>query len=169
MAVRRPPRLSEDCYRGFGRYFLTICTADRAEIFTSDEVLQPVTTDLLRTSRDYRFEVIAYCFMPNHFHGLFESLAADCQFIKFANMFKQRTAFSHRRSCGKALWQAGYFDRVIRRAESTMDVAAYILENPVKASLCAEPREYPFIGSSLYSVDELCDAVAGRPSDWRRP
>jgi putative transposase len=168
MAERRPPELSDDCCRGFGRYFLTICTAHRRQYFTSEEALEPAKSALLRAPSDYRVEVSAYCFMKDHFHGLFESLALDCEFTKFVGMFKQGTAFQHKRSSGQKLWQEGYFDRVLRRDESTLDVIAYILANPVRAGLCAEPRDYPFSGSSVYSVGELCDAIAGRPSvEWR--
>jgi putative transposase len=163
MADRRPPRLVSECYRGAGRYFLTICTEDRHEYFTSRECVEHVTVDLLRTLTDYRFDGITYCFMPDHFHGLFEATAAECDLEKFACMFKQRSAFAHKRRTGKKLWQEGYFDRVLRREEATLDVVAYILENPVRAGLCTDPREYPFIGSSVYSVEELIESVSARP------
>jgi putative transposase len=162
MANRRPPRLVPECYRGSGRYFLTICTAERREFFTSSECVEQVTFDLLRTLTDYRFDGIAYGFMPDHFHGLFEATGSDCDFAKFACMFKQRSVFAQKRRTGSKLWQDGYFDRVLRREEATLDVVAYILENPVRAGLCTDPRQYPFLGSSVYSVEELFEAVGAR-------
>jgi len=106
--------------------------------------------------------------MADHFHGLFESLAEDCDFTKFVKMFKQRTAFQHKRSRGGKLWQDGFFDRILRTNESMLDVVAYVIGNPVKAGLCKEPRQHPYSGSSVYSLDELCDAVASRSSvAWR--
>jgi len=168
VAHRRPPRLSDDCYRGFGRYFLTVCTADRREHFTSEAAVEPMRSELLRTSSDYRFEVTAYCAMPDHAHALFGSLAEDCDFKRFVKMFKQRSAFHHKCRCGQKLWQDGYFDRVLRVDEPTLDVVAYMLANPVKAGLCTDPHAYPFSGSSLYSLDESCDAVAARPrGNWQ--
>ena len=123
MAHRRPPRLVPDCYRGFGRYLLTICTRDRHELFTSPECVERTTVE----------------------------------------MFKQRSAFAHKRLTGGNLWQDGYHDRVRRREEATRDVVAYILENPVRAGLCTDYRQYPFSGSSVYSMEELIDLVSTRP------
>ena len=169
MAARRPPRLPADCYRGCGRYFLTICTARRREIFTSESSVAPVRTNLLRTAAQYRFEIIAYCFMKDHLHVLVESTAVGGDFTKVVRMFKQRTGFEYTRSCGEKLWQDGYFDRVLRNEESTLGVVAYILANPVAAGCCREPRGHAFSGSGVYSLDELCDAVAARPAHSWRP
>jgi REP element-mobilizing transposase RayT len=160
-----PPRLRSECYQGFGRFFLTICTYRRREWFASADCVGRVGIDLLRTSGDYRFDGIAYCFMRDHVHGLFESTAPDCDFRKFASMLKQRSAFAHKNATSEKLWQDGYFDRVLRREEATLDVVAYILENPVEAGLCRDSRDYPFIGSTLYSVEDLHDAVAARSRD----
>src|SRR5712692_12026960 len=121
-----PPRLSSECYQGFGRYFLTICTEGRRELFASADCVDRVLLEPLRTLADYRFDGIAYCFMRDHFHGLFESTAPDRDFRKFVAMFKQRTAFAHKRAAGEILWQRGYFDRVLRCEEATLDVVAYI-------------------------------------------
>ena len=162
MAYRRPPRLLPECYRGVGRYFLTISTHDRHECFKSRERVDGVTIELLRTLTDYRFEGIVHCFMPDHFHGLCEGTAPDCDFTKFTCMFKQRSAFAHKSFTGRNLWQDGYHDRVLRSDEATLDVVAYILENPVRAGLCTDFRQYPFVGSSVYSIEELFEWVGTR-------
>ncbi len=162
-----PPRLTSECYQGFGRYFLTICTEGRRQSFGSADCVDPVLLELLRTLVDYRFDGIAYCFMRDHFHGLVESTAQDCDFRKLVSMFKQRTAFAHKRATGKTLWQDGYFDRVLRREEATLDVVAYILDNPVRAGLCRDSRDYAFVGSTRYSVADLHDAIASRSVAWR--
>ena len=43
-------------------------------------------------------------------------------------------------------------------------MARYILENPVRARIACDVREYPFTGSCLYSVDEILDALPWSPS-----
>jgi REP-associated tyrosine transposase len=122
------------------------------------------TKQLLRTTTAYSFEAVADCFMPDHMHGLFEALTEDADFLKFTAMFKQRSAFEFEKTMAKRLWQEGFHDRVLRNEESTLSVAAYIIQNPARAGLCDDPRRYPFMGSSRYSVDELMEAIA-----WRRP
>jgi len=96
-------------------------------------------------------------------HGLFEAMREDADFLKFAAMFKQRSTYEFKKATGRRLWQEGFYDRVLRDDESTLSVAAYITQNPVRAGLCKDPREYPFLGSSRYSIDELVDAIAWRP------
>src|SRR5437016_10117173 len=105
-----PPRLTADCYRGFGRFFLTICVERREKVFASAACVDRTRRELLRTAVDYRFAGIVYCFMPDHFHGLFEAMAAGSDFRKCVNMLKQRTAFAHKRAARAKLWQHGYFD-----------------------------------------------------------
>jgi REP element-mobilizing transposase RayT len=109
-----PPRLASECYRGFGRYFLTICTEARREWFASADCVDRVLIELLRTLAAYRFDGIAYCFMRDHFHGLFESTAPDCDFRRVASMFKQRTAFAQKRNRKKTL-----APRVLRSCAAT--------------------------------------------------
>ncbi|HEV8347775.1 MAG TPA: transposase [Vicinamibacterales bacterium] len=163
MASRRPPRLHRDLYRGLQRYFLTICTIHRLDHFATRERAEMAMGQLLLTAAGYSFEIIAYCFMPDHAHGLFESKTEDADFLKFVCMYKQRSAFEFKKTTGGRLWQEGFYDHVLRDEESTLSVAAYIIQNPVRAGLCKDPREYPFVGSSQYSLDQLVDAIPWRP------
>jgi hypothetical protein len=48
---------------------------------------------------------------------------------------------------------------VLRDDEMTLVVAKYILENPVRAGLVERVEEYPFVGSMVYTVREILDAV----------
>jgi hypothetical protein len=89
--------------------------------------------------------------------------------LRTASMFKQRSSFARKRATGRKLWQEGFFDRVLRNDEATLDVIAYIIKNPIRAGYCVEPREYPFTGSTLYTVDQLCEAIQSRPGNRWRP
>ena len=44
--------------------------------------------------------------------------------------------------------------------ESTMAVARYILENPLRARLVERVEDYPFAGSCQYPLHEILEAVA---------
>jgi REP element-mobilizing transposase RayT len=100
--------------------------------------------------------------MPDHMHGLFEGTREDAHLKKFADMFKQRSGFAHKQATRRPLWQKGYFDRLLRDDDSTLDVITYIIANPV----CNDPKTYPYLGSTRYSIDELL-AVGSRPDTWR--
>jgi len=42
-----------------------------------------------------------------------------------------------------SIWQAGFHDHAIRKEETLIDVARYIVANPVRAGLCDRIGEYP--------------------------
>jgi hypothetical protein len=64
------------------------------------------------------------------------------------------------------LWQAGYYDRVLRNDDATADVVRYIIQNPVRAEIVESPTSYPHWGSGLYSREQLLDFIQGA-SEWR--
>ena len=163
VANRRPPRLDPRQYRGLRRYFLTICTHERRRWFTCHDRVDAVRTQLLRTASGYAFEVVAYCFMPDHLHVLAEGQDDSADFLKLASMFKQRSAYEHKNASGGRLWQDGYYDRILREEESNLAVAAYIIRNPVAAGICEDLRSYNGVGSSQYTIEQLLEAVAWRP------
>ena len=55
------------------------------------------------------------------------------------------------------------YDRVLRADEDTVSVVRYILENPLRAGLVTRPEDYPYSGSSTYSIEALVDAAAWVP------
>jgi len=97
--------------------------------------------------------------MPDHLHALAEGTRDDSNFLKFVAMFKQRTAFSHAQGGRGRLWQEGFFEHVIRRAEDFEGVAAYIVANPIRAGLCGSAIEYPYLGSGRYTLQQLGEAI----------
>jgi len=72
---------------------------------------------------------------------------------------KARSGFSHARLRGQRLWQDGYYDRVLRHDEATLDVARYVLENPVRAGFVAAIEQYPFLGSGEYPLEHLIEML----------
>jgi putative transposase len=160
----RALRISGFDYLGPYAYFLTICTFERFRWFADDVCAREVTAQLLRTSIDYRFEAIAYCFMPDHLHALVAGLAVDSDFRRFTAMFKQRSAFDHLRRRSGRLWQEGYFERTLREDEDIVATAAYIVGNPLRAGLCDAFGDYPHLASSRYTIEQLREAIQTKPS-----
>ena len=57
---------------------------------------------------------------------------------------KQKSGFDFAMRDGYRLWQKGYYERVLRDEEASAEIIRYILANPVRSGLVAEPAEYPF-------------------------
>jgi putative transposase len=126
-----------------------MCTFERHHAFRNPESVQIVRGYLLRTAANYEVEVVAYCFMPDHLHALVGGLSERAEALKCVAMFRQRSGYEYLRRTRQRLWQEGYFDRVLRSEEATVDVVRYILANPVRGGLCTRPEEYQFSGSAF--------------------
>jgi hypothetical protein len=48
---------------------------------------------------------------------------------------------------------------VLRIEERALTVARYIVASPVRAGLVARVEDYPFFGSSRYSIEELVSSA----------
>jgi putative transposase len=160
MHRKRVPRLPGFDYTGGYRYFLTICTQRRVPVFTTRQAVDVVLAQLLRSAHDERIAVIAYCFMPDHVHLLVEGTDPASRLTEFVRVFKQRSSFHWKRIFGAELWQRSYFEHVLRTDESSIDIARYILANPLRAGMVESVEDYPFLGSLTMSVPELLYSVA---------
>src|SRR6266487_4289160 len=70
MFTNRPRRLEGIQYVGFQRYFLTICSAFKRQVFLSSNTVDPAMLQLRQTATLFEFAIVAYCFMPDHVHIL---------------------------------------------------------------------------------------------------
>ena len=162
MKPRRPFRLRSFDYMGPHRYFLTLCTFGRHRPFEQPQRVAMVREQFLRTAAEERFEILAYCFMPDHVHLLVEGTAESADLQRFVKVAKQRSGFLHRRHYGQFLWQEGYHDRVLRNDEQTIDVVRYIISNPVREGLVKSVADYPFSGSERIAIEALVEDVQTR-------
>lgn len=110
----------------------------------------------------HTFDVLAYCFMPDHVHALLQATAEDSCVRRAMSAWKQKTGYEYRKTKGQPLWQNGYYDRVLRRDDDRIDVAAYLIANPLRAGIVPNVQEYPFWGSGVWSREMLIDAVQAR-------
>jgi len=140
------PRIRGFGYVGLYRYSLTICVHARRAVFASREAVTPVLSEIEHVAGAAGFQILAYCFMPDHVHLLVESESETADLRRFMNVWKQRTAFNYARRGGGRLWQVGYFDHVLRSDEDLGRHILYILGNPVRAGLTQTIGEYPFAG-----------------------
>lgn len=127
-------------------------------MFVDADSVSLVWMQILRAATEKGVEVIAYCFMPDHLHLVVEGLSADADCKGFIKSAKQYTGYYYARANGRArLWQRYGHDRIIRDDAEFVDCVRYIVANPVKAGLAPEPRQYPFLGSQRWTLDELLE------------
>ena len=165
----RPRRLDGFDYTGPQRYFLTLCTFERRRHFVSRTVVSPVYQQFLRTATQFEFAILAYCFMPDHLHVLAEGTAEHSDLPAFTALAKQRSAYVLRAVLATRLWQKGYFERVLRDDDDSFNVARYVVQNPLRAGLVKSPHDYPFMGSSILTREQLIGSCLWKPREQRRP
>jgi putative transposase len=159
----RRPRLNPALYIGFQRYFFTFCTAQRQSHFIDAESVECVRDQILQIAGSFDIEETAYCFMPDHVHLLAEGRSETADALAFVHRAKQLSAYAFSRTLGRKLWQPSFFDRILRDDEASLSVARYIFENPVRAGLVENPEDYPFLGSSRYTLKEIMEAICWQP------
>ena len=158
-------RLSPENYRGRRLYFVTVCTHLRLPVFADQTNGDWVLRHLVDSAARNNFSLHAFCVMPDHLHFLTEGTTDDSDLIRFANAFKQQTAFEYRKRCPNILWQKRFHDYILRRADAIESVAAYIWMNPVRKNLCVNAKEYSLSGSQTI---EWINATAAQ-GQWRPP
>jgi len=159
-----PPRLRDFDYIGRYSYHLEFTTFDRRPLFEATENVELVRTQLSRACTEKAFAVAAWCFMPDHLHIVIDGLRDDSDAKRFVSVFKQYSGFYFKQARRETLWQRYGFDRALRDETERMFAILYVIANPVTAGLVSDPANYPFVGSDLYSWDELrqmSDAVPG--------
>ena len=100
---------------------------------------------------EHDIKIIAYCIMNNHTHMLIET-----KDLKELSKYMQRLNMKYGRYYNKKYNRAGYVfrDRYksegIYSNEQLYSCIRYIYNNPVKAGMCKEAREYPYSNYKEY-------------------
>src|SRR5262245_50263081 len=160
MLTRNPGHVKSFDYLGLHRFSLTFCTKDRALFFTEKRRVDLVFEQILRSATENEFGIVAYCFMPDHLHLLVEGLSDMSDGLLFIDRAKQYSGYYFKKACRTKLWQRYGFEHTLRNDEATLSVARYILENPVRAGLVERVQDYPFLGSLMYPLEQILEAVA---------
>jgi putative transposase len=151
MSPRRPARIPGFSYVGFYRYSLRFCTNGRSRIFESSATVTAALAQIRRAAHEERFGLLAYCFMPDHVHLIVEGIEDSSDLRRFVKIAKQRFVRRLRTEAGiAAVWQEGYYERVLRSDETTDTVVRYVLDNPVRAGIVTKAEHYQHSGAMFW-------------------
>ena len=143
---RKNIRLPRDHYLGHRRYFVTILCRARRPLLVGETARRVIAT-LREIAAQHRFSIYTYCAMPDHLHFLAVGLSVDSDLLEFVKHFKLCCTIAPSRRPQQPLWHKSFYDHILRHDEANAAVAFYILMNPVRAGLCADPHGYEFTGS----------------------
>jgi REP element-mobilizing transposase RayT len=96
-----------------------------------------------------RYELPAWCVMPNHVHAVLKPCAPH-ELPAILHSWKSFTANAINRELGLegALWQPESYDHLIRDEADLAHAIRYVLENPTRAGL----KDWPWVGNSPEKV-----------------
>ena len=124
-------------------YLLTTCCDGRAPLLSDARAAEIVLETLHWLDGNERMELFAAVAMPDHVHfiGALRHVPLDGLMHSLKGCSRQRINRKLGR-CGR-FWQPGYHDRALRSEQSVDAAIRYCLQNPVRAGLAVDFREYP--------------------------
>jgi len=163
--LRKQMRLPRRYYLGARGYFVTVCCDLRRAFLAEAATAELVRACLLDVAQRDGFLVAAYCVTPDHLHFLAQGMIEGADLCQCIRTFKSRSAFAFRQRRNCQLWEASYYEHILREEDSPEEIAHYIWWNPVRKGLCKEPEEYPYSGSQTI----LWGNGAIPPTTWVPP
>ncbi|TAJ77393.1 MAG: transposase [Gallionellaceae bacterium] len=130
-------------------YLLTTATWQRRPFFL-DVLLGRMVVQAMRfQENEKRVESLAFVLMPDHLHWLLAlqnqvTLPEVMKSVKsysarMINRFLQKTGATE----AAHVWQDGFHDHALRKEDDLIEVARYVVANPVRAGLVQRVEDYP--------------------------
>jgi putative transposase len=136
----------------------------RQGVFVDDADRERFLTMLETTVDRYGWACHAYCLMDNHVHLLIqtptESLSQGMQWLLgcYAQGFNRRHGYDGH------LFQGRFHSVLVASSWHLLELARYVALNPVRARMCATPRDWPW--SSFRATAGLAARPRFLALDW---
>lgn len=128
-----------------------------------DDVGQ-IVEGALRHFHGTRYELRAWCIMPNHVHVLFMPMGTSmASIVDSWKTFTGREANLRIGRTGQRFWQADYFDVYARDAGHELRLRGYIEANPAKAKLVLDPKSWPWSSARFRDGNGILNLAASGP------
>ena len=108
----------------------------RQRIFLDDQDRRMFLAIAETAAQRRAWRCFAYCLMPNHYHLLVETPAADLSTGMQEINSRHAMWFNWRYQLDGHLFQGRFHSELVEREEHLLELARYIVLNPVRAGLC---------------------------------
>lgn len=139
-----PPAVAMQFRKLFSEKVDAYLGAGYGDCWLAQPPIAQLVQNALRHFEGERYELLAWCLMPNHVHCVFTPLG-DYKLDSILHSWKSYTALQANRllnRAGKPFWQKESYDHLIRDEEDLLHCVTYTEANPVKAGLCARAEEW---------------------------
>ncbi|RLA28576.1 MAG: transposase [Gammaproteobacteria bacterium] len=125
-------------------YHITTRTYAREPLFDNFAIGRLVVKQISHEEKTGHIKTLAFVLMPDHLHWLVQLMTDRAMSVAVNNVksFSARRINQRRNQTGQ-VWQKGFYDRALRREEDVVEVARYIIANPLRAGLVRQIGDYP--------------------------
>ena len=131
-------------------YHIILRGNDKQDIFFEEQDYKKFIKEISNTKEKYKYELFAYCLMTNHVHLILfdknDNLSKTIQSlsVSYSSYFsKKYDKIGH-------LFQNRFFSKCVETREYLIQLCRYIHQNPVKAEICKNPKNYYFSSYNEY-------------------
>ncbi|MHB8167389.1 MAG: REP-associated tyrosine transposase [Sulfuricella sp.] len=145
-------------------YHVTSRGDGRETIFIDDDDRYLFLGIILEIVRDCNWVIHAYCLMDNHYHLIIETPDGNLSkgMRQLNGVYTQR--FNRRHGRVGHVFQGRYKAIFVEKDSYLMELARYVVLNPVRARMVHQAEEWPW--SSYRATAGLCAAPPWLTTDW---
>lgn len=144
----RKLKLDEQRRREFGQWDDALDQMLGGPQWLGEQAVADIVVESLQHFAGVRYELDAFCIMPNHVHLLVRPLEEkNGEFYSLAGIvhsIKSYTANAANRILERRgrFWQREFYDRIVCDEREWERIVQYVLNNPVKAGLVREQEDW---------------------------
>jgi len=129
-------------------YFITTSTFGKRDIFKDKQCFSIILNSLKWLEENKRIELYFLIMMPSHLHIIIK-LKESYILASIMRSFKGYTGREIKKHLGlsTAIYQNQYYDHLIRKNESLLEIIKYCWYNPVRRELVESPYDYQYYWS----------------------
>ena len=124
-------------------YLVTFATVQRRRIFADPVHAGDCCRAVVDACHWRHADLLAWVLMPDHWHGLIR-LGEQGDLSRQVARIKACSARALGAEVPRPVWAPGFHDHALRKQQALVDVARYIVLNPVRAGLVAHCGLYPW-------------------------
>ena len=133
----------------YGEYFITFNTHKRTPFFNNFHTAKLFCQQISFHEEQHQCCWLAWVLMPDHFHGILRLNDINTDLSKTIAALKGSSAYLINKKLNRKeqVWQPAFFDRALRKEEDRLQIARYIVANPLRGNIVSDLGCYPFWNS----------------------
>jgi putative transposase len=154
-------------------FFVTTTVLNFNKVFIRDTYCNILINNIRYYQERYKFEILAYCIMPSHFHWILKTDSLKGNVSSIMRDIKKYSSWDIMERLGKdespllsdfinvktegqkrQFWMHRFDDEAIRDEKMLWTKIKYIHNNPVEAGIVNNPEDYKYSSAKNYILND---------------